>query len=99
MLRFGRCASARCYNAREDSVLRTLGTLGLAVLQPQGAPGPESGAGWTGPLGLIRTASPEAHVVLGILVLFSIASWTIILYKLWTFQRAGRQSAQFLDVF
>jgi len=43
--------------------------------------------------------SPVAQVVLLLLALMSVVSWGIILYKLWTFQRAGRQSAQFLDVF
>lgn len=79
--------------------MRTLGTLGLALLPPQGAPGPEGGPDLAGPLGLISSASPEAKAVLVILVFFSVASWAIILYKLWTFQRAARQTAQFLDVF
>jgi len=99
MLPFGGCAPARDGDAPEVSLLRTLGMLGLALSQPQGMPGPDSGAGWTGPVALIRESGPEVQVVLGILILFSIASWTIILYKLWTFQRAGRQTAQFLDVF
>ncbi len=77
--------------------MRTPGCFGLALSQLQGAPGP--GTGTAGPIGLVRQASPEAQVVLVILVLFSIASWAIILYKLWSFRRAERQSAQFLDVF
>jgi len=43
--------------------------------------------------------SPVAQVVLLMLTLMSVVSWGIILYKLWTFQRSARQSAQFLDVF
>ena len=77
--------------------MRTPGCFGLALSQLQGAPGPE--AGTAGPIGLVRQASPEAQVVLVILVLFSIASWAIILYKLWSFRRAERESARFLDVF
>jgi biopolymer transport protein TolQ len=77
--------------------LRTPGWFVLALSQLQGAPGPDIGS--SGPIGLVRQASPEAQVVLVILVLFSIASWAIILYKLWSFRRAERQSAQFLDVF
>jgi biopolymer transport protein TolQ len=61
-------------------------------------PGPDA-TGGAGPIGLVSQASPEAKVVLVILVLFSIASWGIILYKLWSFRRAERQSARFLDVF
>ncbi len=77
--------------------MRTPGCFGLALSQLQGAPGPETGT--AGPIGLVRQASPEAQVVLVILVLFSIASWAIILYKLWSFRRAERESARFLDVF
>ncbi len=77
--------------------MRTPGCFGLALSQLQGAPGPD--AGTAGPIGLVRQASPEAQVVLVILVLFSIASWAIILYKLWSFRRAERESARFLDVF
>ena len=76
--------------------MRTPGWFVLALFQ-QGAPGPD--AGTSGPVGLVSQASPEAKVVLVILVLFSIASWAIILYKLWSFRRAERQSARFLDVF
>jgi len=50
-------------------------------------------------LGLILRSSPIAKFVLLVLVLFSVASWAIILYKLWTFRRAERQSVTFLDVF
>ncbi len=77
--------------------MRTPGCFGLALLQLQGAPGPD--AGMAGPIGLMRQSGPEAQVVLIILILFSIASWAIILYKLWSFQRAERQSGRFLDVF
>jgi biopolymer transport protein TolQ len=37
--------------------------------------------------------------VLIILALFSIASWSVFLYKWWTFRRSEGQSALFLDVF
>jgi biopolymer transport protein TolQ len=40
-----------------------------------------------------------ARGVLVILALFSIASWSIFLYKWWTFRRSEGQSARFLDVF
>jgi biopolymer transport protein TolQ len=50
-------------------------------------------------LGLILRAGPIAKFVLLVLLLFSVASWGVILYKLWTFRRADRQSATFLDVF
>jgi biopolymer transport protein TolQ len=50
-------------------------------------------------LGLILRAGPIAKFVLLVLVVFSVTSWGVILYKLWTFRRADRQSATFLDVF
>ena len=45
----------------------------------------------------VRARSPRSFC--SILILFSIVSWGIILYKLWAFSRAERQSAAFLDVF
>ncbi|MDP1568552.1 MAG: MotA/TolQ/ExbB proton channel family protein [Vicinamibacterales bacterium] len=40
-----------------------------------------------------------AWAVLVVLLLFSIASWAVIFYKFWVFQRIERQSAAFIDVF
>jgi biopolymer transport protein TolQ len=77
--------------------LRTLGYLALA-LQVQGAAAPDGGVGGN-LLRLVLRSSPIAQLVLLILVLFSVISWGVILYKLWTFRRAARQSATFLDVF
>lgn len=37
--------------------------------------------------------------MLGILAIFSVVSWGIILHKWWTFGRTRRQTASFLDVF
>lgn len=48
---------------------------------------------------LIRDASPVSQVVLVILVLFSMVSWAIVLYKAMGFRRIERQSATFLNVF
>jgi biopolymer transport protein TolQ len=48
---------------------------------------------------IIGRSSLVAKIVLLILIVFSIASWAIILYKLWAFRRTARQSAVFLDVF
>ena len=77
--------------------MRTLGLLALA-LQAQGAAPPEAGVGGN-LLRLVQRSSPFAQLVLLILILFSVASWGIILYKLWSFRRAERQSVTFLDVF
>jgi len=48
---------------------------------------------------LVSRSSPVAKLVLLVLILFSIASWGIILFKLWALNRAERQSSAFLDVF
>ena len=50
-------------------------------------------------LKLVADASPLSKSVLLILSLLSIISWSIILYKKWTFWRAARQTASFLEVF
>jgi biopolymer transport protein TolQ len=79
--------------------LRTLGSLPLALLlQAQGGPGSDGSSGG-GIFGRVSGSSFIAQLVLLTLVLLSIASWSIFLYKWWTFRRIGRRSAQFLDVF
>lgn len=52
-----------------------------------------------GVISLIAGSSPVQIFVLAILVMASIATWGIFLYKWRTFRRAARQSAQFIDVF
>jgi biopolymer transport protein TolQ len=48
---------------------------------------------------LIFSASPIVKAVLGLLLLFSVISWGIILYKWWTFRGIEKHSSTFLDVF
>jgi biopolymer transport protein TolQ len=78
--------------------LRTLGSPLVALLlqAPVGAPPESSGTGF---INLVSRATPLSIAVLAALVLLSIWSWGIFLYKWWTFGRASRHSAQFLDVF
>jgi biopolymer transport protein TolQ len=76
--------------------LRTLGSL-LALLVQAGSALPEGSN--SSILELVAHASAVAKVVLVILGVFSIASWSIILYKLVAFSRAARESTQFLEVF
>jgi len=76
--------------------LRTLGYVALA-LQAQGAP--VAGAGGIDFVHLIANATWIAKSVLLILLLFSAISWGIILYKVWQFRRASRNSGMFLQVF
>ena len=47
----------------------------------------------------VAQSTPLSKGVLLILVLFSIASWSIALNKLWQFRRLERQTSSFLDVF
>jgi biopolymer transport protein TolQ len=75
-----------------------LRTLGLFLLtQAQGNGGTE--AARHDLLQMVAGSSPVAKAVLLVLILFSITSWAIILFKLWVFSRSERQSATFLDVF
>src|SRR5207244_13019444 len=79
--------------------LRTLGGLVVALLQ-QAPVGPASeGIPSVGILDRVATASLASKGVLLILMMLSILSWSIFLYKLWVFRLAGRQTVQFLDVF
>ncbi len=79
--------------------MRTLGSSGFVLLVQQA----QGGSAAEGPsptiVGLVARSSPISKVVLLILALFSIVSWSIILYKLWTFRRSERQTGSFLDVF
>jgi len=78
--------------------LLTSGLLVLALqVQDAAAPPPFTGPGDI--LTLLAQSTPIAKLVLAVLVLFSIGSWAIILYKLWAYGRIARQTATFLDVF
>jgi biopolymer transport protein TolQ len=48
---------------------------------------------------LVRESNPISQGVLVLLLLLSIISWGIILYKLWTYRGANKHTAQFLEVF
>ena len=48
---------------------------------------------------LVARAGPVSKAVLLILLLFSAVSWAVILYKIWIYRRAERQTATFLSVF
>jgi len=53
----------------------------------------------TGILEILWNAGPVAKVVLGILLLFSIISWALIVEKWWQFRRVRRQTLAFVKVF
>jgi biopolymer transport protein TolQ len=89
--------AAHCYVAEDR--LRTLGGLLLALLAQPGAVAPED----SGP-NLVRlvVGSGRVGIAQGVLIVLgftSVISIGIILHKLWTFRRAARQTAQFLEVF
>jgi biopolymer transport protein TolQ len=78
--------------------LRTRGgPISALLLQQPGGELP-AGAGLT-IIELVARSSPLSKGVLLLLALFSLASWSIVFYKLWTFRRSAQQSASFLDVF
>ena len=76
--------------------MHTSGSLVLA-LQVQDSAAARSGSGGD-VIRLIAESNPINQVVLAILILFSIASWAIIVFKIIAFGRARRQSARFIDV-
>ena len=77
--------------------MHTLNRFSLALLlQAQGGSTSEGSGRFL--LGLVAR-SVMAQIVVFALLLFSILSWGIILYKFWVFYRANRHTAQFLDVF
>lgn len=92
-----RCPSGARVHVPEGR-LRTLGSLYLALLL-QGQGGAVVEGSTPSFLDLVANASPLSQTVLLILGLLSIISWSIILYKKWTFRRSARQSSSFLDVF
>jgi biopolymer transport protein TolQ len=72
----------------------------LALALQQGQGGAPTGAASDGDIvSLVLHSSWLSKAVLLILALFSAISWGVILYKLWQFQRAQRQSASFLEIF
>ena len=78
--------------------MRTLGSPLFALLA-QATTGAASESSSSGILSLIARSTAISLAVLLSLGLMSIWSWGIFLYKAWTFRRAAKQSAQFLEVF
>jgi len=75
--------------------LRTLGSLFL--LQVQGGETPFAGSGDV--IRIVTETTPINQAVLLILVIFSVASWAIILQKFWTFRASDRDTTRFLEAF
>jgi biopolymer transport protein TolQ len=94
---------ARCFalsQRRNDDVseasLHTLGSLVLA-LQVQDATAPLAGSGDV--IRILRDTGPLNQAVLLLLVIFSVASWAIILHKTVSFRTSAGQTDKFLEVF
>lgn len=77
--------------------MRTFGYAVLAFQQAQDAP--VSGTGGIDFVELIGDATWLSKSVLLILLLFSAVSWGVILYKIWQYRRAARDTDTFLQVF
>ena len=75
--------------------MHTLGASVLALQVQDAAPV----AGSLDVLAIVRDSTPINQAVLAILILFSIASWAIILFKSLEFRRVERQTRTFLEVF
>ena len=71
----------------------------MFALLLQATTGAASEGSSTGILSLIARSTAISLAVVLSLGLLSIWSWGIFLYKWWTFRRAAKQSAQFLEVF
>ena len=81
-----------------EALLPTPGWFVLALQQLEGSATPARES--SGPVvDVMSVASPVSKAVLVILLLFSIVSWGIVLYKTFAFRRLERQSATFLNVF
>src|SRR5688572_30303329 len=78
-----------------EASVYTFGSSFLALQVQEVAPLAGSG----GLLDIIRETGPLNQVVLAILIVFSIVSWAIILFKTISYGRVARQTATFLDVF
>ena len=80
--------------------MRTLGSPLFALLVQAAAGGSlDNASASTGIVNLLSRATPLSIAILVALMVLSVWSWGIFLYKWWTFRRAAKQSAQFLEVF
>ncbi len=75
--------------------MHTLGAFVLALQVQDAAPV----AGSLDVLEIVRDSTLLNQIVLAILILFSIASWAIILFKSLEYRKVARQTRTFLDVF
>ncbi len=80
-----------------EGLLPTPGLFVLALqLEAGSAPARAAAGDFTD---LILNASPIVKFVMALLLLFSVISWGIILYKAWAYRGIEKQTATFLEVF
>ena len=77
--------------------MRILGYYAFAFLQAPVASEPAEGFGDL--FGLIARSSLISQLVLASLFVFSVASWAIILFKLWQFRQVDAQTSTFVAIF
>ena len=92
----GRCPSGAVLTSG-GSFARLVARYSPLLLQAQSGAAPADSN--SSILGAHRPLRPHFKAVLLILALMSVGSWAIVLYKIWVFRRAERQSTSFLDVF
>ena len=90
-------SSAHHNRTRPEALLPTPGSFVLA-LQLQGSATPAQDSSFN-VIDLIAEASPVSKAVLLTLLIFSVVSWAIVVFKALSFRRIEQQSATFLDVF
>lgn len=83
----------------EDLSVRMFGEFVAAVLLQPIEMNESSGVFGDGLIDLVVRSSFISQSVLIILLLFSITSWAIILFKLWEFRRVEAQTSTFIEVF
>ena len=79
--------------------MRTLAYYAITLLQTPGVSASSEGGFGGDVLGLVARSSAVSQAVLVVLVLFSVVSWAVILFKLRQFRRAQVQTVSFLEVF
>jgi biopolymer transport protein TolQ len=71
----------------------------VLALQLEGGSAPTRAAAAGDFTDLILAASPIVQFVMALLLLFSVISWGIVLYKWWAFRGMEKHTATFLEVF
>lgn len=94
-------SSAHHNRTTSEGLLPTPGLFVLAQqLEGSAVSAQESAQGTTGSvIDLIADASPVSQAVLIILLIFSVVSWAVVIYKAIAFRKIEQQTSTFLDVF